>query len=353
MDKLQAFEFVKQARALIQGVNAQLSQKSQKQYQSGFTRMQGASLTPEKIANTANGFYFYRAALVHHHASQVRSILNAADVAARSKMEGQWISQVAQLQEHIDTLKKYRPDPNGEHLARGLVGNWAVEAEKRQRAGGKISAHSKRVRLRGLPTDWRAQMFGGLGTKSKYQAPLAVLSATGARPAELELGVKVALATDGQLVFTIQGVKTHGGKYGQEVRILTVRPETRETQFLAAQVRAAGTPMTVSAKAGALSDRTRMLSAKVFPKLTKSVSAYVFRHQMAADLKASGMAPVDVSAALGHSVEETKRFYGAAQSARSDGGVSKVQASRPVKERTLEKVLELGKHHTMERTRDR
>ena len=135
--------------------------------------------------------------------------------------------------------------------------------------------------------------------------------------------------------------------------MLTVRPETKETQFLVTQVRAAGAPMTVSAKAGALSDRIRVLSAKVFPKFTKSVSAYVFRHQMAADLKASGMAPADVSAALGHSVEETKRFYGAAQSARGDGGVSKVQASRQVKERTLEKVHELGKNRTMERTRDR
>ena len=353
MDKLQAFESVKQARLLIQGVNAQLSPKSEKQYQAGFVRMQDAGLTPEKIANTANSFYFYRAALVHHHASQIRTILNAADVAARSKMDGQWISQVAKLQEHIDALRQYKPDPKGQHLARGLVGNWAVEAEKRQRAGGKISAHSKRVRLRGLPPDWRAQMFKGLGTKSKYQAPLAVLSATGARPAELELGVQVALAADGQLVFTIQGVKTHGGKYGQEVRVLTVRPETIEAKFLVAQIRATGSPTKVFAKAGALSDRIRLLSAKVFPKLTKSVSAYVFRHQMAADLKASGMAPAEVSAALGHSVEETKRFYGAAQSARSDSGVSKVQASRPVKERTLEKVLELGRHHTMEHTRDR
>jgi integrase len=315
--------------------------------------MQGAGMTPEKIANTANGFYFYRAALVHHHASQIRSILNAADVAARSKLEDQWINQVTQLQEHVDALKKYRPDPNGEHLARGLVGDWAVEAEKRQRAGEKITTHSKRVRLRGLTTNWREQMFEGLGVKSKYRAPLAVLSATGARPAELELGVQVALATDGQLIFTIHGVKTHGGKYGQEVRVLTVRPETKETQFLVSQVRVAGAPLTVSAKAGALSDRIRILSAKVFPRLTKSVSAYVFRHQMAADLKASGMPAADVSAALGHSAEETKRFYGAAQSARGNGGMSKIQASRPVKERTMEKVLELGKHRAIDRARDR
>jgi hypothetical protein len=352
MDKLQAFESIKHARSLIQGVNAQLSAASKKQYESAFQRMQSSGLAPEKMANTANSFYFYRAALVQHHASQIRTILNAADMAARSKNEDQWFNQINQLQEHINVLNKYRPDPKGERITRGLVGDWAVEAEKRQRAGQKISTHSKRVRLRGLPADWRTQMFHGLGVKSKYQLPLAVLSATGARPAELELGVKVALAVDGQLVFTIQGVKTHGGKYGQAVRVLTVRPDTRETQFLVEQVKAAGTEITVSAKAGALSDRVRLLSSKVFPKLAKSVSAYVFRHQMAADLKASGMPAADVSAALGHSVEETKRFYGAAQSARSDSGVSQVQASRPVKERTLEKVMELSRQRTMDRTRD-
>jgi hypothetical protein len=352
MDKLQAFESIKHARSLIQGVNAQLSAASKKQYESAFQRMQSSGLAPEKMANTANSFYFYRAALVQHHASQIRTILNAADMAARSKNEDQWFNQINQLQEHINVLNKYRPDPKGERITRGLVGDWAVEAEKRQRTDQKISTHSKRVRLRGLPADWRTQMFHGLGVKSKYQLPLAVLSATGARPAELELGVKVALAVDGQLVFTIQGVKTHGGKYGQAVRVLTVRPDTRETQFLVEQVKAAGTEITVSAKAGALSDRVRLLSSKVFPKLAKSVSAYVFRHQMAADLKASGMPAADVSAALGHSVEETKRFYGAAQSARSDSGVSQVQASRPVKERTLEKVMELSRQRTMDRTRD-
>lgn len=352
MDKLQAFELVKQARALIQGVNAHLSASSEKQYAAAFTRMQGAALSPEKIANTANGFYFYRAALVHHHASHVRSILNAADLAARAKMEDKWVDQVEQLKQHIIALKNYRPDPSGSHMARGLVGNWAVEAEKRQRAGGKIDAHSKRVRLRGLPSDWRTQMFDGLGT-SKYHTALAVLSVTGARPAEIALGVNVSLAADGQLVLTIQGVKTHGGKYGQESRTLTVQPETKEAQFLVAQVRAASAPITVSAKAGSLSDRIRVLSMKVFPKLAKPVSAYVFRHQLAADLKGSGMAPADVSAALGHSVDETKRFYGAAQSARGNGGVSKVQASRQVKERTPAKIRELEHSRGFEHARGR
>ena len=125
MNKLQAFESVKQARALTQGVNAQLAESSKKQYRAAFARMQAAGMAPEKMANTANGFYFYRAAWVHHHAAQIRAILNAADIAARSKLEDQWINQVAQLQQHMDALKKYRPDPSSQHLARGLVGDWA------------------------------------------------------------------------------------------------------------------------------------------------------------------------------------------------------------------------------------
>jgi hypothetical protein len=355
MDKLQGFELVKQARSLIQGVNEQLSESSAKQYATAFSRMEITGMPPEKMANTAHSFYFYRAALIHHHASNIRAILHTADQAARTHMNDEWLTQVASLKNHIIALQKYKPDPTGKHLARGLVGSWAVEAEKRQRAGEKISSHSKRVRLRGLPTNWRTQMFDGLGASSKYHAVLAVLSATGARPAEIELGVQISLANDGQLVFTIQGVKTHGGKYGQETRTLTIRPETKEAQFLASQIHTAGTAITVSAKAGALSDRVRVLSKKVFPKLAKPVSAYVFRHQLAADLKGSGMTSPDISAALGHSVDETKRFYGAAQSARSSGSVSRVQASRQVKERTPEKIRNLehvrGYEHAQERER--
>lgn len=353
MDKIQALGLVQQARELIEGVNERLSEASKRQYAAAFTRMQNGDLPIEKITNTANGFYFYRAALVYHHAAAIRAILYAADQAALAMREDDWAGHVATLEGHISVLQKYKPDPTGKHLARGLVGDWAVEKEKRERAGGKISRHSKRIRLRGLAPDWRTQMFDGLGPRSKFRAALAVLSATGARPAEIALGVEVALADDGQLIFTIRGVKTHGGKYGQDTRTLTVRPESKETQFLVEQVRAAGRSIIVSVThAHNLSNRVYELSLKVFPQLAMPISAYVFRHQLAADMKASAMSPADVSAALGHCVDETKGFYGAAQSARGNGGVSRVQASRPVKERTRERLRALENAHNRELGRD-
>lgn len=71
---------------------------------------------------------------------------------------------------------------------------------------------------------------------------------------------------------------------------------------------------------------------------------------MAADLKASGMESADVSAALGHSVDETKGYYGGSQSARG-GGVQQVQASRPVREITHERLNQLEYSRGYERGR--
>ena len=341
MDKLQAFEFVKQARALIQGVNAQLSEASKNQYQSAFTRMQITDLKPEKIANTARSFYFYRAAWVHHYSTEIRDILNSADTQQRAGNTVAWFESVSNLQNLISELDRYRPDPEGKNLDKGLTGQWAVEAEKRVNAGQKLTHHSKRVRLRGLPTDWRTQMFAGLRVGSKYQDIVAVLSATGARPAEFAKGIEVTLEAEGTIHFKIEGVKTHGGKYGQAERSFSIAVDRQELVYLRDRLTENNGPLVVKASAGALSDKVRKLSEKVFPKFKSTVSAYVFRHQVAADLKASGLLDTEVSAALGHSVDETKGYYGAAQSARSTGGIKNIRSSRPVRELTREKVRDL------------
>jgi len=350
---LQAFESIKQARSLIQGVNAQLSQSSQKQYQSAFARMQRTGLTPEKIANTVRSFYYYRAAWVHHYATKIREILNSADRHQRAGDTVAWMDSVSNLPILIKDLDRYRPDPEGKNLDKGLVGQWAVEAEKRVSAGQKLTHHSKRVRLRGLPNDWRAQMFAGLRSGSKYQDVVAVLSATGARPAEFVNGIEVSLEAAGTLHFKIEGVKTHGGKYGQTERSFSVTVDRLELVYLRDRLMENNGPLVVKASAGAMSDKVRQLSEKVFPNLKSTVSAYVFRHQVAADLKASGLQDTEVSAALGHSVDETKGYYGAAQSARSTGGVKNIRSSRAVRELTREKVNQLERGRSKERERER
>lgn len=346
MDKREAFELIKRARALIVGVNASASEATMRQYSSAYSRMRARQLTPEKMANTSRSFYYYRAAWVSHFSSAIRTTLNAADRAQRDGDPLSWQTEVESILPLLEELERYRPDPERENLGRGWVGGWSVEAEKRDRAGLKIASHSKRPRLRGLPQNWRQQMFEGLREKSKYRDVVAVLSATGARPAEFATGIEVTLEGPDLLRFRIKGAKTSEGKYGQAERAFSVNADRPELRHLQTRTRENDGKLLVTASPGALSDKVRQLSMKVFPSLKSEISAYVFRHQTAADLKASGLSDADVSAALGHSVDETKGAYGAAQSARSMGGITNIEATRPVKQRTREKVLQLERERT-------
>ena len=352
LDKTESFALIKQARTLIVGVNAALSDATRTQYSKAFGRMLTRNSTPEGMSGTARSFYYYRAAWVHHYATQIREVLNAADRAQRTENMETWLECLSKLPVFIRELDRYRPDPEGKSLDNGLTGQWAVEAEKRLHAGQRLTRHSKRSRLRGLSTDWREQMFLGLRSSSKYLDVVAVLSATGARPAEFVRGIQVTLDAAGTLHFTIEGIKTHGGKYGQAERSFSVKVDRQELRYLRDRLVNNNGSLTVTASAGALSDKIRQLSKKVFPNLKSTVSAYVFRHQVAADLKASGLLDVEVSAALGHSVDKTKGYYGAAQSARSTGGIKNIRSSRPVRELTREKLTKLERSRSKERTRE-
>lgn len=300
------------------------------------------------------GFYYYRAAWIYHFAAELRKTLSEAEeqegIAPDLTLLEDKISKL------IQELNKYPPDPLRQHLAQGVSGAWTKHKE-RSEEGFKEKNHSKRSRLRGLPTNWREQMFAGLPAVSKYLVVVAVLSATGARPAEFEKGIEVAVVdvvgSSKSLRFKIWGAKTHGGKYGQEERSFTVLVNRPELSYLHERVSAAGGKLVVNAKAGALSDKIRQLSKKVFPNLQKTVSAYVFRHQFSKDQKSSDLSGVEISAAFGHSVDETKSYYSSARRNRSGTGLRDVQSSKTVIERTNQRVGMMLESIRQNETRDR
>jgi integrase len=347
MDKLLAFDIIRNARALTKDVNTSAGERTVAQYRAGYARMTARGLTPEKIANTQRSFYFYRAAFVQHFAALIRDELRTTDKAQKGDDEKRFAEGVGRLGELTRELERYRPDPNSTHLDKGVISKWAVEVEKRAKTGFKAVSHSKKSRLRGLPANWREKMFAA-SANSKYRDSLAALGVTGARPAEFENGVLVQINDAGNLTFTIKGVKTHGGKYGQETRVLEIEPKASDAQYLANRVRETG-EFVIHAKAGALSDRVREFSKVVFPKLKSGVSCYVYRHQFSADLKASGLTDVEVSTAMGHCVDETKRFYGSAQSAKQNANVASVKGSNQVREKTQEKIRELDRSRELSR----
>ncbi|XVO22225.1 MAG: hypothetical protein HEQ15_06820 [Betaproteobacteria bacterium] len=340
-DKTALFSAVRRAREQCAGVMANpRSEKTQQQYQAAVARLEANSLTPESATNTAAGFYFYRAAWAYVHAKRVADLLTEADRKAKSHDDAGWRECVQAISAASAQLEKYKPDPDLKRRDAGIPGDWAIEVERRVARGETaVKANSKRKALRGLEANWQDQILAVAG--HRYKDTVAVLALSGARPSEFESGIRVKKSTSGQVVIEIRGSKTHGGKFGQDLRTLTVDATSSNCgKHLLAQLEASRGELVVTGDAKSISRRVGEYGRAAFPKKRDAVSAYAFRHQVAADLKASGLPDAEISTALGHCSDQTKRFYGAKQSARGGSIVSAI-GSREVRQLTRAKILSL------------
>lgn len=207
--------------------------------------------------------------------------------------------------------------------------------------GERAKRRSKRQSLAGLPANWRVDLckraVGG-----RYLFSLIVLTLTGCRPSELVDGIDVWRGKDevtGKLLihFRIRGAKVKDSQ-GQPLRtisydfndphplvvvvneLLDTQPEPR----VFAQVRSAVN----------LTVEIRRLAHSLWPKHKQPITAYCFRHQFAADLKANGDDEA-TSRGLGHISAETRRLYGTAGQASKGHRLRplRVEVERPVKPR--------------------
>jgi integrase len=180
----------------------------------------------------------------------------------------------------------------------------------------------KRKSLRGLPQDWRTQMVDA--APSTCRDWILLLAVAGMRPEEIAQGVKVQ-PIDGGVRLTITGAKIDRG-HGQPERVVEAHGEL-------ALLLAEGGPRTIEAPtANIVSVAAGRLGRKVFgQRRSHTVSAYSFRHQLASDLKASGLGGETVSAILGHAVDDTKKQYGTSKQARGLQTTRLISATRAVK----------------------
>lgn len=202
----------------------------------------------------------------------------------------------------------------------------------------KKATLSKRETLAGLPADWRARIFQATSTiptakprpPSKVRQAVAVLWATGCRPAELENGVEVQM-DGGQLVLTIRSAKVglidNGevvAQRGIEVRRVRIDPKSTPAAELLAGLAAAG-PITVQHNKNSLRTRVNELGRDVLAKLKNppSVSPYTFRHAMGCDLKScDALTDEQRAAVMGHLSTESLTKYGRRR--RGGGGESPI-----------------------------
>lgn len=191
-------------------------------------------------------------------------------------------------------------------------------------------AHRKRDAVRVLPRTWLRDLWQLAtarrdGKPAKHLDALAVLICAGARPAELEAGVRVE--TDGRTVhLTIQGVKCRGDWQGQPWRRLSVAVDEGAAGHLARL--AAGGAVTVACPSGhALS---QMVSDLAGDRWGRRLSAYDVRHQRAGDARFAFRDNEALAAWLGHASERTKRHYTRLPTGAGCAGPIPVDAVAPV-----------------------
>lgn len=252
---------------------------------------------------SASSWHATRAALTWGAARAWRDEMRAADRAQRS---GDIAGSIAHVRRAIEAARAVR----------------SVEAAERPAQTQKRK--TKRATLPRAP-GWQGRVFEAATLTQK--PAVAVLWATGCRPAEIEKGVDVGRDDRGRLMVRIPGAKVHEGHgAGQPFRRLLIDEDTEAGAALAAIL---GDAKKITVQRGAA--RLNKDFASIRDRIGGSAAPYSMRHQAAAELKAT-MDAEGVAAALGHRVTRSQSRYGAVKQAKGGGAIKAARATYPVKE---------------------
>ncbi|MGE4296488.1 MAG: site-specific integrase [Desulfovibrionaceae bacterium] len=212
-----------------------------------------------------------------------------------------------------------------------------LKIKRQEQLPRKSGKRSDLLKLMRRHPDWYSQILTYILTseRERWKVPAILLACTGARPAELSLGIQLIAGVDikghALLRITIQGAKQRFDRDGQRIsglpeRTLTFDPNADQfLRFLFDRTRAVGGAMIVFAPiktngefvqlgTNAISHMLRRVGVKVLGEDGKLVSAYIFRHYMASRLKSSGLDEELIGAALGQISIHSQKHYSIARS---------------------------------------
>lgn len=193
---------------------------------------------------------------------------------------------------------------------------------------------SKKVSLRNLPENWRELMAQG-SVKGQFHLPMLAVLVTGARPEEIQRGIKfIRIGTE--LRVRIRGAKIK--EYaGQPWRCFNVADHPLREMLLAymdTQPNKNKLIVRVGNK-NSLTTYMRALAKQLWPHRKEAITAYTARHAMASDCKFATRNGADedlASMVLGHSVDKTQSYYGNLRQAGGDSmAPSNLRVSRAVR----------------------
>ena len=184
---------------------------------------------------------------------------------------------------------------------------------------------SKRRTLGSLPDDWPERVFSS--APESLKPAIAIHFLAGVRPEELEKGIRISKTADG-IEFIIPGAKVYrkgGLQVGQQERrirlVFSTDLERRMADIL--------TDGVTSCKKDTVRKGLLRLSRTLFPRHSRPVSGYSFRHLFSSRIKRADVGEEEIAAALGHSSCRTQSAYGTARQASSGGMSVSVSATTP------------------------
>lgn len=272
------------------------------------------------MTHSANTFYRYRAALRFDACQRAIASLRAYEKARKSKDDPAKKAAYRVMLEAASDLMMYPKDaqpgiPNSTHVKLGMADEKPKSGFKKDNAKGVTSRDTSKLKAANQiqkTEGWRALIFARLvHVKSPWLTLAAVSSLTGARPSELG-GIQIE-RRNGALVFRINGAKVSNtaGQPWREITVKDTGPEFLHLWALTDKPYVVTVPP-VRDYPDAYSVALARAGAQVLPKKTARMSAYVYRHALASDLKADGFTPEQISATLGHAVSKTANYYGRA-----------------------------------------
>ena len=219
-----------------------------------------------------------------------------------------------------------------QHTTRDVCLEWSGRSAQ--------AVSSKKADLKQLPDDWRDRFVKAEEAYLTYRSQVVLMRFVGFRPWELEQGIQVKRRGD-QVEVLIAGAKVRE-LAGQEWRKIRLSAKLLPDWLI--QELPDGEARTYSAASGAMRAHLKRTSEKLFPRRAKEgfpsgplVSAYLFRHALATDLKVEGWDAASIAGVLGESVAETSRWYGLRSTKRSGKRVNiaidknTIETARPVR----------------------
>lgn len=259
----------------------------------------------EVLSSTYNKdtFKTYKMAVCWHLRQQIELALAGVDPDQDVEVGStQWLGRVAFMEQLIS---EYQEVYTFAWTAAPEVDAGTALPTAKARASGKKKPVAKSLAKK--EEGWRSAMVSH-AQDGPYADPVRVLDMIGCRPEELAHGVTVKLNALGQLVIRVD----HGAKVtdeaGQPWREITFPDADIPSEWGQRLAGQQSFQVKIDSKDG-LRAYLRRLSKRLFPKMPR-VTAYVFRHAVATEMRIEGLATEELAAFLGHSVAKTQKTYG-------------------------------------------